>query len=64
MPEERMQPEKISSGAEIEALKVRIEQLEAQLKKEEPAFSPEKKEKACGLKKFIKGWSHVLVATF
>ena len=31
-------------GAEIEALKTRIEQLESRLKKEQPSVSPEKKE--------------------
>ena len=46
MPEEMLQPEKMPPGAEIEALRQRIEQLEAQIKKEQPFVSPEKGEKA------------------
>ena len=54
MAEERMQPEKVSSLAQIEALKARVEQLEAQLQKERPAVSPEKKETE--IKHEIKGY--------
>lgn len=39
-------PEKINPTVELEALKERVEQLESQLKKEQPAISPEKEEKA------------------
>jgi len=46
MPEQNLKPEKIMPGAEIEALKERIGQLEAQLKKEQPSISPEEEEKA------------------
>lgn len=46
MAEGSPQPEKIISGTDIEALKQRVEQLEAQLKKEQPLVSPEKEEKA------------------
>ena len=46
MPEKNFQPEKMAPGAEIEALKERVEQLETQLKKEQPSISPEKEEKA------------------
>lgn len=44
MAEEKIQPEKMAPGTEIEALKARIEQLESRLEKERPAISPEKKE--------------------
>jgi len=54
MAEGSPQPEKITPGAEIEALKARIEQLESQLKKEQPAVSPEKKETE--VKHEIKGY--------
>ncbi|MBI2626433.1 MAG: hypothetical protein HYW69_02485 [Candidatus Nealsonbacteria bacterium] len=45
MPEKNLQPEKIAPGAELEALRERVEQLESQLKKEQPV-SPETEEKA------------------
>ena len=44
MPEENFQSEKMAPGVEIEALRGRVEQLEAQLKKEQPLISPEKEE--------------------
>jgi chromosome segregation ATPase len=46
MPEKSFQPEKIIPGGEMEALQKRVEHLEGQLKKEQPAISPEKEEKA------------------
>jgi SMC interacting uncharacterized protein involved in chromosome segregation len=46
MPEEKLQPEQMVPGAEIEALRERVEQLETQLKKEQPPVSPEEEEKA------------------
>lgn len=46
MAEQNYNPEKISPGPEIEALKQRVEQLEAQLKKESPQITPEKEELA------------------
>lgn len=46
MPEKKFQPEKITPGAELEALRERVEQLESQLKKEQPLVSPEKEEAA------------------
>ena len=39
-------PEKIIPSPEIEALRERVEQLESQLKKEQPPVSPEAEEKA------------------
>lgn len=45
MTEKNFRPEKIVPGAEIEALKERVEQLESQLKKEQPPITPEKEEK-------------------
>jgi hypothetical protein len=45
MPEKEFQPEKIAPKMEFGALEKRIEQLEVQLKKEQPAISPEKEEK-------------------
>lgn len=46
MPEQGFQPEKISPKPEIEALKQRVEQLEAQLNREKEPASPEREEKA------------------
>lgn len=45
MAEKNFQPEKIMPGAELEALRERVEQLESQLKKEQ-SVTPEKTEKA------------------
>jgi seryl-tRNA synthetase len=52
MIEKSFQPERIMP--ETEALQARVEQLESQLKKEQPAISPEEEEKA--VKKEIKGY--------
>jgi chromosome segregation ATPase len=46
MPEKSFQPEKIIPEGEVEVLQKRVEHLEGQLKKEQPAISPEKEEKA------------------
>lgn len=46
MPEKKLQPEKIAQGSELKALRERVEQLESQLKKEQPQISPEKEEEA------------------
>lgn len=46
MAEKNYNPEKITPGAELNALKERVEQLESRLKKEQPSISPEKEEKA------------------
>jgi len=57
MPEGILQPQKIEApGAEIESLRKRVEQLEGQLKKEQPAVSPEKEEKAVKeeIKKYLR----------
>lgn len=45
MAEKNFQSEKITPGNELEVLKQRVEQLESQLKKEQPSVSPEKEEK-------------------
>src|SRR3989344_3169897 len=57
MAEKKFQTEKIVPGAELEALKERVEQLEAQLKKEQPLISPEKEEKAVKqeIKEYLSG---------
>jgi hypothetical protein len=52
MIEKSFQPERIMP--ETEALQARVEQLESQLKKEQPAISPEEEEKI--VKKEIKGY--------
>jgi chromosome segregation ATPase len=56
MAEKNFQPEKNAPGAEIEYLKERIGKLEAQLKKEQPAISPEKEpfDAAQGREKAVK----------
>lgn len=46
MAEKNFQAEKITQGSELEALKERVEQLESQLRKEQPKVTPEKEEKA------------------
>lgn len=46
MAEKNLQPERISPRPEIEALRERVEQLESQLKKEQPGAAPEAEEKA------------------
>lgn len=56
MVEQNFKPEKIAPGAEIEALRERVEQLESQLKKEQPSVSPEKEpfDTAQGREKAVK----------
>src|SRR3989344_367864 len=61
MADKNFQSEKMASAPEIQALKERVEQLEAQLKKEQPAISPEKEEKA--VKQEIKSYLSELQQT-
>ena len=61
MAEKNFQSEKMALAPEIQALKERVEQLEAQLKKEQPAISPEKEEKA--VKQEIKSYLSELQQT-
>lgn len=57
MPDKNFQPEKMAPGVEVEALRQRVEQLEAQLSKEQPSISPEKEEKAVKqeIKEYLSG---------
>ena len=61
MPEKNFQPEKMAPGVEVEALRQRVEQLEAQLSKEQPSISPEKEEKV--IKQEIKDYLSELQQT-
>lgn len=61
MAEKDFQPEKMMPGAEVEVLRKRVEQLEAQLKKEQPPISPEKEESA--IKQEIKSYLRELQQT-
>ena len=61
MAEKDFQPEKIIPRAEVEVLRKRVEQLEAQFKKEQPPISPEKEESA--IKQEIKSYLRELQQT-
>ena len=61
MTEQNFQPEKMMTGGEIDVLRERVEHLESQLKKEQPAISPEKEEKV--VKREIKSYLQELQQT-
>jgi len=61
MTEQNFQPEKMMPGSEIDVLRERVEHLESQLKKEQPAISPEKEEKV--VKQEIKSYLEELQQT-
>ncbi|MDP3995950.1 MAG: hypothetical protein Q8P74_01750 [bacterium] len=61
MTEQNFQPEKMMPGSEIDVLRERVEHLESQLKKEQPAISPEKEERV--VKQEIKSYLQELQQT-